>query len=420
MIVRPLQPDALARRPDPGAIRARALARLTEHLIEHVPETDEFIVRVPEGETENTFAQRLLDTGDYEYAHPDWRCFPLQTIPNDAAYWQQWHHIRINSPLAWDHTTGDPSVVIAIVDGGIQTDHPDLAAALLPGYNAPSRTPQAEGGPVDDVDGHGTFVAGLAGAIGNNHTHTVGVGWNFSIMPIRYYDSPGGGFLSDLLNGARWAADHGARVVNVSQTGVDSPSVQTTGAYIRNQGALLVYAAGNDARDLSWFDWPDVLIVGASDVNDQKPDFSAYGLGVDLFAPGVDMLSTHPPSGLGIGSGTSAATPIVSGVAALLWSLTPSASPAQIEQRLLAGCVDLGDPGDDPYWGRGRIDALQAVTSCRVDLSPPVGALDFLDVLVFLAGFEQCAGDADLAPPFGQCDYADILAFLTDFTTGCP
>ncbi len=424
MIVRPLQTEALMRlvddRADAEAIRARAAARLAPQLIERVPETDEHIVRVPRGEGENAYADRLLATGDYEYAHPDWRCFPLQTIPNDGGYWQQWHHLRLSSSLAWDVTTGDPGVVIAIVDGGVQLDHPDLAGALVPGYNAPSRTPQAEGGGVDDVDGHGTFVAGLAGAIGDNNTHVVGMGWNFSVMPVRYYDSPGGGFLSDLLNGARWAVDHGARVVNVSQTGVDSLSVQTTGAYITTQGGLLLYAAGNDARDLSWFDWPDVIVVGATDVNDAKADFSAYGVAIDVFAPGVDMLSTGREGGLAQGSGTSAATPVASGIAGLLFSVSPSASPAQIEQRLLAGCVDLGEPGDDPYWGRGRVDAYASVTACRVDLSPPVGVLDFLDVLVFLASFEQCAGDADLAAPYGVCDFGDVIAFLTEYGSGCP
>ncbi len=419
MIVRPLQADALADRADARAISARAAARLAPHVIEHVPETDEYIVRLPEGETENSYADGLLATGDYEYAAPDWICLPVQTIPNDGGYWQQWHHIRVSSSLAWDISTGDPSIVIAIVDGGVQLDHPDLAGALVPGYNAPTRLAQADGGAVSDVDGHGTFVAGLAGAIGNNGTHVVGMGWNFSVMPVRYYDSPGGGFLSDLLNGARWAADHGARVVNVSQTGVDSPSVQTTGAYIKSRGGLLLYAAGNDARDLSWFDWPDVIIVGATDVNDAKPDWSAFGVAVDVYAPGANILSTGMPSALAMGSGTSAAAPVASGIAGLIWSASPSASPGQVEQLLLGGCDDLGDPGDDPYWGRGRVDAYKAITGCRADLAPPVGVLDFIDVLVFLASFEQCGGDADLAQPFGVCDFADVLAFLTEFGSGC-
>jgi len=420
MIVRPLQAWVLGGRADAPAIRERAAARLAPHVIEHVRETDEYIVTLPQGETESSYADRLLATGDYEYATPNWICHPVQTIPNDGGFWQQWHHLRVGSSLAWDISTGDPSVVIAIVDGGVQIDHPDLAGALVPGYNAPTRTAQADGGQVSDVDGHGTFVAGLAGAIGDNGTHVVGMGWNFSVMPVRYYDNPGGGFLSDLLNGARWAVDHGAKCINVSQTGVDNAPVQTTGAYIKSQGGLLLYAAGNDGRDLSWFDWPDVIIVGATDVDDAKPDWSAFGVALDMYAPGANILSTGWNNGLAIGSGTSAAAPVASGVAGLIWSAFPNASPALVEQMLLGGCVDLGDPGDDPFWGRGRVDAYQSVTGCRVDLAPPVGVLDFLDVLAFLVSYELCAGDADLAEPFGVCDFNDVLAFLTAFGAGCP
>ena len=93
-------------------------------------------------------------------------------------------------------------------------------------------------------------MSGLAGAIGNNGTHVVGMGWNFSIMPVRYYNSPGGGFLNDLFDGARWAVEHGAKCINVSQTGVEYEPVQTTGEYIKSQGGLLFWAAGNDGRDL--------------------------------------------------------------------------------------------------------------------------------------------------------------------------
>lgn len=412
LIVRPAREAGQAR-------RTRAESRLAPHVIEHLEQTDEYIVRLPEGETEQSFADQLMSTRDYEYAAPDWICFPLQTIPNDPGYWQQWQHLRINTPLAWDISTGNPSVVVAIVDGGIQLDHPDLAGVLVPGYNAPTRTAQIDGGDVEDVDGHGTFVAGLAGAIGNNASHVVGVGWDLSIMPIRYYQSPGGGLLSDLLRGARWAVDNGARVVNVSQTGVDSPSVQATGAYIKDRGGLLFYAAGNDSRDLSWFDWPDVIIIGATNVDDEKPSWSAFGHAVDAFSPGDAILSTGWNYGLALGGGTSAATPIAAGIAALIWSAYPRASPQLVEQLILGGCDDLGEPGEDDEWGHGRVDAYAALTGCRADLWPPVGVLDFLDVLAFLAAYEACAADADVAPPFGVYDFADVIAYLAEFAS-CP
>ncbi|NOG53692.1 MAG: S8 family serine peptidase [Planctomycetes bacterium] len=376
MIVRPVQANVLSERGikevDIAAIRARAAARLAPDVIEYVPQTDEYIVSLPTGTTENEYAAGLLATGDYQYAEPDWLCFPVETIPNDGGYWQQWHHFQVRSSLAWDITTGDSNVIIAIVDGGVALDQPDLADALVPGYNAQDRIAQADGGDVSDVDGHGTFVAGIAGAIGNNGTHVVGMGWHFSIMPVRYYNGGGGGYLSNLLNGCHWAVEHGARCINVSQTGVENASVQTTGDYVRSQGGLLCWAAGNDARDLFWFDWADVTIVGASDQNDDRPGWSAYGKAVDVFAPGTDILSTGIEGGLAMGSGTSASTPVVSGIAGLIWSAHPLLPPWRVEKLLFDGCIDLGDPGDDPEWGHGRLDSFLAVSGSLVHTAAPV------------------------------------------------
>lgn len=370
MIVRPVPPGELAATGVTPQrieeIRARARARIQEHLVEYIPATDESIVRVPPGETENGFSQVLMATGDYQYAEPDWICHPTDRVPNDPSYWQQWHHSKLRSPLAWDLSVGDPGLVIAIVDGGVQLDHPDLAGALVPGYNSDDDLAQTAGGDVGDVDGHGTFVAGLAGAIGNNRTHVAGMGWDFSIMPIRYYNQPGGGYLHNILEGARWAAENGARCVSVSQTGVEYSSVQTTGAYVKGLGALLFWAAGNDQRDLSWFDWDDVIVVGATDPNDDRASFSAYGLAVDVFAPGTNIYSTGMPSALAVGSGTSASTPMAAGVCALVWSHRPRLTPDQVEQCLFTGCVDLGPPGEDPSWGWGRIDSRSSVEASGV------------------------------------------------------
>ena len=365
MIVRPLQSGALVERgasaSESESIRERAARRLRPALVEYVPQTDEHIVYLPAGQGENDYARELMATGDYEYAEPNWICYPTQTIPNDQSYGQQWHHTKVRSPLAWDIHTGDSSMVVAIVDGGVMLDHTDLAAALVPGFNAEDRVPQSAGGDVSDVDGHGTFVAGLAGAIGNNGIYVAGMGWGFSIMPVRYYNTPGGGYLHNVLAGARWAAENGARCVNVSQTGVEYNSVQTTGAYVRSQGSLLIWAAGNDGRDLSWFDWEDVIIVGATNPSDGKASFSAYGQAVDVYAPGTDIISTGLPGGLAIGSGTSASSPIVAGICALLWSDRPYLTPAEVEEGLFATCVDLGAPGNDSYWGWGRVDSYAAL-----------------------------------------------------------
>ena len=372
MIVRLARAEALAAldlsQGQVEAVRQRAANRLAAWTLEFIPETDEYIVRVPPGETENSFSVRLMETGDYAYAHPDWICHPVR-IPDD--YGAQWHHGKIQSPRAWDLTTGSPNLIIANVDSGVNLTHPDLMAALVPGYNAASRTSQANGGDVSDVDGHGTYVAGIGAAVGNNGIHVVGIGWNFSCMPVRYYNTPGGGLLSNLLRGARWAADNGARCVSVSQTGVEYASVQTTGAYVRARDSLMFYAAGNDSRDLNWFDWPDVIIVGATDINDNLASFSAFGLALDVVAPGVNILSTGIEGGLAIGSGTSASTPVAAGICALVWSMWPALDSQAVEQLLYDGCVDLGTPGEDDTFGHGRVDSFNSVSAplvCQTDI----------------------------------------------------
>ena len=255
--------------------------------------------------------------------------------------------------------SGDVPVVV-VVDSGITNQIPELNTWVV------GRESQVA--PAYRNTDHGTFVAGLAGAIGNNGIHVVGMGWDFSVMPVRYYNSPGGGYLSDLLHGVRWAVDHGAHVINVSQTGVEYATVQTTGAYVKAQGGLLFYAAGNDGRDLSWFDWPDVIVVGATDQSDARPSWSAYGLAVDVFAPGADIVSTGVPGVLAIGSGTSATTPIAAGISGLIWSLAPGLPPDQVEDYLFAGCVDLGAPGEDDLWGWGRVDAYETL-ACPAPVS---------------------------------------------------
>jgi hypothetical protein len=429
MIVRPLQPTALGELGlDPEqteVVRKRATARIEAYVIEYVTQTDEYIVDLPANETENSYAARLMTTGDYEYAVPDWICHPTETIPNDGGYGQQWHHTQVRSSLAWDITTGDPSVIIAIVDGGIELTHPDLADALVPGYNAADRLAQLDGGDVDDVDGHGTFVAGLAGAIGNNGTHVVGMGWSFSIMPIRYYNGPGGGYLHDILDGARWAVEHGAKCINVSQTGVEYSPVETTGEYITTQGGLLFWAAGNDGRDLSWFDWEHVIVVGGTDQNDDRALCSAYGLAVDLYAPGIDILSTGIGGGLAIsGCGTSASTPMAAGIGGLIWSANPCLSPRQVQLCLFSGCVDLGEPGNDTIWGWGRIDSFGAVLAATAPCGDcdGNGSVDTDDWPAFAACLED--PDAPVLPGCwcadttgdGDVDLADFAAFQTRLT----
>src|SRR5207249_8749598 len=124
---------------------------------------------------EDHYAARLLATGEYQYVHPDWTCYPVENPPNDPQFADQWHHPRIQSPQAWDITTGDPEFVLALVDAGIDLTHPDLAPHRVPGYNSATHLDEAHGGQVNDINGHGTHTSGDAAAIGNNATGVCGV-----------------------------------------------------------------------------------------------------------------------------------------------------------------------------------------------------------------------------------------------------
>jgi subtilisin family serine protease len=361
LIVRPRQGAAPER-------SEKARNRLNDKLVVHYSEVDEYIIRVPtgfggqgRGAGENELAAQLMATGDYEYVTPDWTVHPI-AVPNDPSYGSQWHHPKIQSPQAWDLQQGSSSMILAFTDTGIDTTHPDLAANRVPGYHVPSGLPETSGGAINDIHGHGTHVAGCAAAIGDNNTGVSGAGWNFKIMMVRVTDDPGGSaFLSDLTNGARWAAEHGAKVVSTSYGGVESPSVGTTGTYLKSIGSLYLYAADNSNRDHSNFDYPDVIVVGATDQYDAKASFSSYGRAIDVVAPGVDILSTTNGGGYAAWSGTSMATPVANGVAGMIWSVNRNFTPAQVESFLLNSADDIGVPGDDDTFGRGRVNVYRGV-----------------------------------------------------------
>lgn len=400
LIVRPVQGAA----PDRDKLARR---RLAGTLLEYFPEVDEYVIAVParlgggeRGSGEDRMAADLLATGDYAYVTPNWIVYPTAT-PDDPLFAGQWHHPKMRSPGAWDLQTGAPSLILAVTDTGIDTSHPDLAPRRVPGFNAASDLAEVDGGDVADLHGHGTHVAGCAAAAGDNAIGVSGVGWHFKIMMVRVSGSSSGSALtSDITQGARWAVENGARVVSSSYAGVDSPSVGTTGSYIESLGGIYLYAAGNDGRTLDGFDHADVLVVGASDANDAIAGFSARGPAVDVFAPGVGILSTTIGGGYGLKSGTSMATPVANGAVGLIWSVNPRFTPAEVEGFLTASAEDLGAPGDDATFGWGRVDVLRGVqaaqaAACTHDKCAMGAALG--------SGCEPCATDICALDPF-CCD----------------
>ncbi len=365
LIVRPLQPSAWKAaglsEQQVEQHRQQAIAAVNQFaLVEYVWQTDEYIIAVPDGKSENEVANMLLATANFQYAEPDWILYPVD-CPNDSLFNSQWHHANMQSCPGWSIHTGNPSVSVGICDTGIRTSHQDFQLHRLEGYNAVDRVWEGQGGNIGPVHPHGTMTTGCAAANGNNGVGVSGVGWNLSHRMLRVSNSGSGSSSSSTLqHAARTAVENGDKVASVSYSGVDSSSNLTTASYIRSLGGLLVWAAGNDGRNLTFGnrDNDDIIVVGATDINDNKASFSAYGQFVDLVAPGVSVFTTDSGSDNDYASvsGTSFATPLTAGLAALIWSADPSLTPAEVEAILKGGADDLGSSGVDNTYGYGRIN----------------------------------------------------------------
>lgn len=394
LIVRPRSRATLREQgvSDEQASRLRAEARsvLTELDVQrYIRETDESIVRVPAGESEESLASKLLASRAFEYAEPDWLLYPAQVAPlqaqgarqvarncpDDFIFPSQWHHAtdRLGSCEAWALETGGPAVAVAVCDTGLRTTHEDLQGHRLEGYNAVDRLWESEGGQIGPAYYHGTRVTGVLTARGDNGVGVAGIGWNFAHRMVRVSNqSNGGAFLSDLQHGARTAIENGDRVANVSYHGAQSASNATTAAYIRSLGGMLVWGSGNTG---SFYSGPDrdsdtLLIVGATTSTDTLWIDSTHGASMDLVAPGVSITTCDSSfdGDYATASGTSYAAPMVSGLCGLLWSRRPNLTPSDVEAILKASCTDLGAPGVDDFYGYGRIDLVDALMESGVSV----------------------------------------------------
>jgi subtilisin family serine protease len=235
------------------------------------------------------------------YAEPNW-IYRTQATPNDPRYPQLWGLGKMNAPSAWNTTTGSAGVKVAVVDTGIATDHLDLSANVVPGFDFVQNDADPR-----DFNGHGTHVAGTIGARGNNGVGVTGVNWQVSLMPVRVLDGSGSGSNATVSAGFAYACTHGANIANASLGGTGySQAMRDTIASAECANTLFVVAAGNDGVNddtiphypCNYGAAPDnlanIICVGATDQNDTLASFSNYGLSVDLAAPGVNVPSTWP------------------------------------------------------------------------------------------------------------------------------
>ena len=355
-------------------------------LLYQIDRLDVQVMAVAPGE-ELRVVQRLQADPRVLYAEPDYILYAHTTTPNDPYYAPyQWDMRKINADDAWDATTGSSSVTVAVLDTGVDLSHPDLAANIIAGYDFINNDPSPE-----DDQGHGTHVAGIIGAVGNNNTGIAGMVWRTKLMPLKVLSSNGSGSTSGIADAIIWATDHGADIINLSLGGPSpSSALENSVNYAYNAGVLVIASAGNDYQNGNPVFYPaaynHVLGVAATGDQDEHAAYSETGYFVDVAAPGGNPTSeydTNPDHWItstywrGSGHayaqivGTSQAAPHVSGLAALLLSINSSLTNDQLQQIIEDTAVDLGAAGRDDFFGHGRIDAAAAIAAARPATATP-------------------------------------------------
>jgi len=361
-------------------------------------------------------------------------------IPNDPRYSDQWGFPKISAPAAWDITLGSSDVIVAVIDTGIDQDHPDLInqrwintdeiagngidddnngytddrfgydffgnalfGIIPPGENAEDNDPE------DDM-GHGSHTAGTVAAETDNATGVAGTASGCRVMVVRALGTIlGMGYSSDIINAMFYATDNGAHVISMSLGSTAFSTAELTAAvYAENNDVLIVAAAGNGGNTQMNYPagYPTVLSVSATTSADGLASFSSRGANVDVAAPGVGIVSCDLGGGYASQQGTSMACPHVAGLSALVRSQFPTATAAQVRQMVRNGADDLGAAGWDPNFGDGRINALGTLTTTVPDPD---------QVALFQPGNGGTLNSAGTAFGFGWSRVASAASYAVQF-----
>ncbi|MEX2659871.1 MAG: S8 family serine peptidase [Acidimicrobiales bacterium] len=370
-----------------GAAERRAIAAEAGGTPGLVVAPDTFVVEVPPTRGAATQVLGLAEDGIVAEVQPEHVYTAADTEPNDTcwrgntclapdgtpSFGGQVELRNVGAAKAWDLTRGSAAVVVAVLDTRIETSppHRDLVGKLLPGRSfVPDRTCTGSTSARD----HGTVSAGLISAQPDNASDMAGLGWNTRVLPVEVLNDCGSGTTSAVAAGIRWAADNGARIINMSLTGASrDPVVSAAVAYAQSKGLLVVAAAGNQGSSNKV--WPaadlGVVAVGATGLpgtsgEDRLAEFSNFGSWVDIAAPGVDVIglrrvggSTTPFDGTTRATGTSFAAPIVAAAAGLVMAKHPGLSAEQVAARLAVSAAQIPGSGTQLSWG--RLDAAAAL-----------------------------------------------------------
>lgn len=278
--------------------------------------------------------------------------------------------------MAWRYTMGNPDVIIAVLDSGVDLDHPELVDRVVAGYDFVND----DDDPTDD-HGHGTHVAGIIAATANNGIGAVGVCPGCSLMPVKVLDSSNVGSWSTVADGIVYAVDHGAKIINLSLGGTAKTQVVADAIdYAADQGVLVIAAAGNIRTDAPFYPaaLDTVVAVSATRDDDTRWSLSNYGEWIDISAPGYAIFSTYndlnnPYGGYTFMSGTSMAAPHVAGLAGLLLSQQMDRTATDLRSLIAVGAIDLGEPGKDIHFGHGRINVNRALSSGMPEIQMNAG-----------------------------------------------
>jgi len=391
----------------------RTIKKAGARIEDDVDSIDGLVVTARGSRTTDQVTAALVKADAVEFVEPNYVLRHFR-VPNDAAFGRLWGlqntgqlggkvGADIGAPAAWDLTTGG-DVTVAVVDTGVDYNHADLNRNIWRNPGEPPNGVDDDGnGFVDDVYGadftnddsdplddssHGTHVAGIIGAEGNNGIGGVGVDWQVRLIALKFLDKNGEGNTADAAEAIDYAVKGGARVINASWGGPAFSfalfkAIRNAG----NQGVLVVAAAGNEGSNSdsqpeypASYDLPNVISVAATDAGDGLVDFSNYGAGqVDLGAPGDEIYSTVPkfanPSGYNYFSGTSMAAPFVSGAAALYLSRTPTAPVTQVRDALLQSVDPVPALAGKTVTG-GRLNVGRALGAGQVAQPPPAPSRD--------------------------------------------